>query len=105
VHNLLNVIISMVGIPVPRTIEEAYQLDREHGTNYWHQAIMKNNAIAFRFLEQGESVPAGSTWIPCHMIFNVTKVPTQLTYSSVVTRDSIRIAFLLHQHVKKYIQL
>jgi hypothetical protein len=72
---------------------------------------MKNNAIAFKFLEEGESIPVGSQWIPFHMIFDVkcdftckarfvagghwTDAPTQLTYSSVVTRDSVHIAFLI----------
>ena len=32
---------------------------------------MTNNSSAFKFLEQGESVPIGSTWIPCHMVFDV----------------------------------
>jgi hypothetical protein len=93
-------------------VEEAYELDRASGTDLWHQAIVKemtNNAVAFRFLEDGKGVPPGSQWIPFHMIFDVkfiftrkaryvacghwTDTPTQLTYSSVVTRDSIRIAF------------
>jgi len=55
--------------------------------------------------------PVGSQWIPFHMIFDVkcdftrkarfvagghwTDAPSQLTYSSVVTRDSVRIAFLI----------
>jgi hypothetical protein len=62
------------GIQVPKTVEEAYALDRESGTDYWHQAIlkeMKNNAIAFKFLESGDSIPVGSKWIPCHMVFDV----------------------------------
>jgi hypothetical protein len=72
---------------------------------------MKNNAIAFQFLEDKEQVPVGSTWIPFHMIFDVkcdltrkarcvagghwTQPTSQLTYSSVVTKESIRIAFLI----------
>jgi hypothetical protein len=72
---------------------------------------MTNNAVAFKFLEDGGSVPPGLQWIPFHMIFDVkcnfthksryiagghwTDTPTQLTYSSVVTRDSVRIAFLV----------
>lgn len=102
------------GIQLPKSVEEAYELDRLSGTDYWHKAIVKemtNNAIAFKFLEEGESAPPGSLWIPFHMIFDVkcdftrkaryvagghwTDTPTQLTYSSVVTRDSVRIAFLL----------
>jgi hypothetical protein len=102
------------GIRVPRSIEEAYDIDKETGTDYWHQAIlkeMKNNMIAFKFLEEGEQVPVGSKWIPFHMIFDVkidltrkarfvagghwTDASSQLTYSSVVTRESVRIAFLI----------
>ena len=72
---------------------------------------MKNNAIAFKFLEEDKHVPVGSQWIPFYMIFNIkcdftrkarfvagglwTEAPTQLTYSSVVTKDSVQIAFLV----------
>jgi hypothetical protein len=102
------------GIRIPKTTEEAYEIDRETGTDFWHQAIikeMKNNALAFKFLAADESVPVGSTWVPFHMVFDVkvdltrkarfvagghfTDTPAQLTYSSVVTRESVRIAFLL----------
>ena len=41
------------GIQVPKSVKEAYELDRETGTDYWYQAIlkeMKNNAAAFKFL-------------------------------------------------------
>jgi hypothetical protein len=56
------------------SVEEAYQIDKDMNTDFWHQAIakeMKNNAVAFRFLEDGEQVPVGSTWIPFHMIFGI----------------------------------
>ncbi len=72
---------------------------------------MKNNAVAFRFLEEGEHIPVGSQWIPFHMIFGIkcnftrkahfaagghwTGAPAQLTYSSIMTRDSMHIAFLI----------
>ena len=102
------------GIRVPKSIQEALDIDRETGTTHWHDAIqkeMKNVMPAFKFLEPEESVPVGYKWIPCHMIFDVkmdftrkarfvagghvTDPPTTLTYSSVVSRDSIRIAFLI----------
>jgi hypothetical protein len=102
------------GIRLPKTVAEAYQIDQETGTDFWHQAIMKemkNNAVAFQFLEEGESIPVGSKWIPFHMIFDNkcnftrkarfvagghwTDAPESITYSSVVTRDSVRIGFLL----------
>jgi hypothetical protein len=72
---------------------------------------MTNNRSSFKFLDEEERVPVGSKWIKCHMIFNVkmnftrkarfvagghmTDPPSTITYSSVVSRDSIRIAFML----------
>ncbi len=70
---------------------------------------MKNNAIFFKFPKDGQQVPVGSQWIPCHMIFDIrpdftwksryvavrhcTEAPSSITFSSVVTRESVRIAF------------
>jgi len=72
---------------------------------------MKNNAIAFEFLSPGTSVPIGYKKITLHMVFDIkmdlsrkarlvagghlTNVPTNLTYSSVVSRESVRIMFPL----------
>jgi hypothetical protein len=61
------------GIRLPRSIEGAYLIDQETGTDFWHQAILKemNNAAAFQFLNDGEHIPAGSKWNPFHMIFDI----------------------------------
>lgn len=62
------------GIQVPKNVKDAYMLDKESNTDHWHKAIqkeMKNNAVAFKFLEDGEQVPVGSKWIPIHMIIDV----------------------------------
>lgn len=102
------------GIEVPTSVEHALEIDRKTGTDIWHKAIqkeMKNVRIAFEFLQPGGSIPIGYKWIPIHMIFDVkmdftrkarlvagghrTDPPTSLTYSSVVSRDSVCIAFLL----------
>jgi hypothetical protein len=102
------------GIQLPRTVDEALAIDRETNTTYWFDAIqkeMKNVRVAFKFLDSGERVPIGFKWIKCHLIFDVkmdftrkaryvagghmTDPPSTLTYSSVVSRDSVRIAFLL----------
>lgn len=32
---------------------------------------MTGNAVAFKFMEEGEHINVGSKWIPCHMIFDV----------------------------------
>jgi hypothetical protein len=102
------------GITIPRTVEEALQIDKDTGTTYWADAIekeMRNNRIAFKFLQDNEQVPKGYTFIRCHMNFEVkmdftrkarfvagghmTDPPTEITYSSVVSRDSVRIGFLI----------
>jgi len=72
---------------------------------------MTNNKSAFKFLEENENVPVGYKWIRCHMIFDMkmdftrkarfvawghmNDPPESITYSSVVSRDSVCIAFLL----------
>jgi hypothetical protein len=72
---------------------------------------MKHVLIAFDVLEDGAAEPRMSKRIPCHMIFDVkmdftrkarfvagghmTDPPSTITYSSVVARDSVRLAFLL----------
>jgi hypothetical protein len=102
------------GIEVPRTVKRALEIDRETGTDYWRKAIekeMMHVRCAFRILEEDAPEPRMSKRIPCHMIFDVkmdftrkarlvagghfTDPPASLTYSSVVARDSIRIAFLI----------
>jgi len=102
------------GIRLPNSVDEALAIDRETNTTFWFDAIqkeMKNVKVAFKFLEPGERVPVGYKWIRCHLIFDVkmdftrkaryvagghmTDPPSTLTYSSVVSRDSVRIGFLL----------
>lgn len=102
------------GIRLPKTVEEALEIDKETSTTLWHDAIkkeMKNNAIAFEFLNPGDTIPICYKKITLHMVFNIkmdfmckaqlvagrhlTKVPSHLAYSSVVSRESVRIMFLL----------
>jgi len=81
---------------------DAYEIDKETGTGYWHQAIMKE--MKNNMIEECVKIPVGSKWIPFHMIFNVkldltrkawfvasghwTDPPTQVSYSSVVIRKA-----------------
>lgn len=100
------------GIEVPKSVKEALQMDAASGTDLWRKAIeleMKNVMPAFKFLEDAERVPIGYQRINCHMIFDIkmdftrkarfvagghmTEPPASLTYSSVVSRESVRIAF------------
>ena len=74
---------------------------------------MKNVRIAFKVYEGNVSDLVGYQEIGCHLVFDVkmgenfrrkarlvagghkTSTPTSLTYSSVVSRDSVRIALTL----------
>ena len=97
---------------MPRNVEEALEIDKETSTSFWRLAIEKeilNVKQAFEFQLDDKPVPAGYKWILLQMIFDVkidftrkailvarghlTDPPTTLTYSSVVSRESVRLAF------------
>ena len=73
---------------------------------------MKEVKVAFRKLEDGEQVPIGYQCVPLHMVFgvkmegfrckarlvaggHVTKPPATVTYASIVSRETVRIALTL----------
>jgi hypothetical protein len=99
------------GICVPRNIKEAIN----NGIKFWEEAIakeMKNVRVAFKFLELSEKSASVYKKISLRMMFNVKMDFTQkarlvagghltdplscLTYSSVVSRESVRITFLIY---------
>jgi hypothetical protein len=111
------------GIRLPHSVQEALKIDEETNTTFWTDAIkkeLKKANVAFEFCEdwtpeqvrqglaRGDFV--GYQEIKCHMVFDIkmdltrkarivagghtTETPSSLTYSSVVSRDSVRIAFL-----------
>jgi Reverse transcriptase (RNA-dependent DNA polymerase). len=110
------------GIKLPKTVEEAYRLDEETGTSFWRDAIQKElkkvrvafekSSISVDEMRTGQALP-GYQEIGYHWVFDIkmdgsftrkarlvagghtTETPTAMTYSSVVSRDSIRIAFLI----------
>ena len=107
------------GIKIPKTVQEAIQLDKENGDTLWWDAIlkeMKNVRIAFELYDgniEDLVKDQGFTKINCHIIFDIkmgenfrrkarlvagghlTEAPSSITYSSVVSRDSVRIALLI----------
>ena len=103
------------GVRIPKSVKEAYEIDKETGTTFWGDAIQleaKNVDVAFHELEEGEQVPVGYQFVKCHMVFDVkpgslkrkaryvagghmTEPPATLTYASVVSRESIRIGLML----------
>lgn len=110
------------GIRIPKTVEEAYEIDRVTGTDYWRKAIEKemvNVRVAFEKLEnvtvdqmKTGKVKPGYKFCSTHMIFDIkmdgkftrkarlvadghkTDAPSSITYSSVVSRDSVRICLM-----------
>ena len=89
-------------------------MDARNGNTIWQDAIKKkydNVKVAFKLLKDGKKPPPTFTEITCHSIFEVkfdlarkaryvagghlTDPPSSITYSSVVSQESIWIAFLV----------
>ena len=100
------------GVRLPKSVAEALRIDEENGNTLWRDAIakeMKNVACAFEFRDD-DKVPIGYQHINYHMIFavkmdltrkgrlvangNEMDVPKFDTFSTVVSRDSVRLAFM-----------
>ena len=101
-------------IELPKIIQEALEIDPKTDTTFWPDAIdkeMRNILPAFEFSDDDE-VPIGYEHIMCNMIFNIKRIvlvrkvrfvargnltdpPVESVYSSVVTRESVRIMFLV----------
>ena len=109
------------GVRLPKTVEEALAIDKETGTDFWQKALEKEMArvrVAFQkwdggtTLEDAKKLLKGYQRLDCHVVFDVKmdglvrkcrlvagghKIKDDgmtITYSSVVSRDSVRIAFL-----------
>jgi hypothetical protein len=110
------------GVQLPHSVQEALAIDKETEIDFWWKAIQKElNKVmmAFEFdesmtpeqLQQNKSAYVGFQEISCHMIFDIkmdltrkaqfvagghlTEPPASITYSSVVSRDSVHLAFLI----------
>jgi hypothetical protein len=111
------------GIRIPKTVEEALQIDKMTGTKHWENAIKKEmEKVGVAYMVKNGITPddvrngrvkemIGFQEIKCHVVFDVkmdftrkarfvagghmTQPATSMTYSSVVSRDSVRLAFLL----------
>ena len=99
------------GVEIPRTVKQAFTLDKMNGTTEWEKAIEKemiNVGIAFHILGVEEDLPIGYKKVTGHLIFDVKMDFTRKerfvldghktekydisTYVGVVSRESIRIA-------------
>ena len=102
------------GIQILGMVEEVLKLDSEAGNELWRKVIekeWKNSRVAFKMLDRGEPPPVGFKEITCHLVFDLkldmtrkaryvagghlTQVPTHMTYSSVVSRETVRIGLLM----------
>lgn len=102
------------GLEIPKTVKRALEIDKENGNTYWEDAIKKEMGViapVFEILDDGQVAPLGYQKIPCHIIFDIkfdftrkarfvagghkTEPPQSITYASVVSRDSVRIAFMI----------
>jgi len=104
------------GIELPKTVKRALEIDKETGTTFWRDALRKEMngvAVAFEILDEDDDDPlVGYTKINCHIVFDtkagslqrkcrlvagghMTGPPADITFASVVSRESVRIAFLL----------
>ena len=111
------------GVRLPKTVEEALEIDRINGNDLWFQAIfleMTNVKPAFAKRtdlnkDNVRQMLIGYKELKCHMVFDIKldgkftrkarfvangsvargQIDPSAAYSSVVSRDSVRIAFLL----------
>jgi hypothetical protein len=102
------------GFELPKPVTAALAIGKTTGTNFWAKAIakeMKNVRPAFKVLDDGAKKPIGYKEIKCHMIFDVKMdfsceawfvagghmmdPPSFITYSSVVSHESVRITFTI----------
>jgi hypothetical protein len=102
------------GVKLLKTVAEALAIDRRTGTTFWQDAIekeMRNNVMAAFKFSDNPNLPAGYAKATCHMIFDIKfhltrkaqlvlngakhEVPKEMTFLSVVSRNSVRIAFTL----------
>jgi hypothetical protein len=101
------------GVELPKSVKQVLAIDRNMGTSFWKDVIekeMKNILPAFEFRDN-DVMPLGFKKIDCHMVFDVeldlvckawfvagghqTDPPKESVYSSVVSRDSVCLAFLI----------
>ena len=104
------------GIELPTSVENALELDRKNGDHLWREAIekeMSNVKIAFKVMSDNDVIPPGYQKMSCHMIWEIklsegfrrkarmvagghqVDTPAYMTYSSVVSRETVRIVLTL----------
>ena len=100
---------------MPNYVARAYSLDENNGNTLWSDAIakeMKDVSTAYRILDNGDIVPIVYHQLGFQMIFDVKmedlclkarliagghviEPPATITYATVVSRKTVRIALTL----------
>lgn len=103
------------GFEIPNTVGDAIRIDKANRNTLWMDAIRKEMAtvaVAFEVVDGEYVIPPGYQEIKCHLVFTVklenfkrkaryvagghtTDPPATLTYASVVSRDTVRIALTI----------
>ena len=104
------------GCEIPKTIADAKRIDAANKNTLWQDAIeleMKNIRVAFELYNGDPANLKGYKSVGTHLIFDIklggnfrrkvrcvgdghrTDTPASVTYSSVVSRDSVRICLLI----------
>jgi hypothetical protein len=111
------------GVRMPKSIQEAFSLDTQNNNDLWRKSIEKEMSkarVAFERVDgftpddvRQNKALVGYQEIKGHWIFDIkmdgkftrkarfvagghmTEPPASMTYSTVVTRESVRIAFML----------
>ncbi|KAI2502052.1 Reverse transcriptase (RNA-dependent DNA polymerase) [Fragilaria crotonensis] len=104
------------GIEIPKSFSDCVRIDNENGNTLWQDAVRKEMSkvqVAFQILEDGADPPPTYQEIRCHLVFDVkmedfqrkarlvagghmtATPPASVTYATVVSRESVRIALTL----------
>ena len=104
------------GIRIPKSVEEAHRIYKENDNRLWTNAIAEEMVKVRGAVEECTRSPdelVGYQEIELHMVFDIklgenfrrkarmvagghmTKPPSSVTYSSVVSRESVRIMFMV----------
>ena len=101
------------GVEILKDVHHTWELDKRNGNTMWMDALAKEMfivGIAFEVLEEKQSAPLGWSKVTGHLVWDVkmdftqkarwvldghkTPDPIGSTYVGVVSRESVRIAFI-----------
>ena len=104
------------GFRIPKSVQEALEIDKTNNNTLWADAIkeeMKKVRVSFQETDTSPDSLVGYQQITTHLIFDVklgehfrrkarlvadghkTSTPASVTYSTVVSRDSVRLCLLI----------